>query len=94
MFLLLSHLAHTHFQERLQHTNERENYAKTGGCCFMAPVLHFHRQLAIHAPSSGIQVTNTLKKKMLTNFILPSQNSSFSELQGRLEVEVQGKQGF
>lgn len=44
---------------------------------------------------SAFQVTNTKKKKIFTNFIFPSQNSSFSELQGRLEeVEVQGKQGF
>lgn len=66
----------------------------------VAAVLQHHSWISISSlqfllPSSGFQVTNTEKKKNLRNFILCSQNYSFSLLQGRLEeAEVQGKQGF
>lgn len=61
----------------------------------MAPVLHFHKLLAIPASIPRLSGHQQIEKENSHKFHFPPKNSSLSELQGRLEeVEVQGKQDF
>lgn len=56
----------------------------------MASLLHFHKQLAIPASSHRLSGHQHREKENSHNFISPSKNSSFSELQGWKKWKYKG----